>query len=409
MLGEIADCRLGKMLDAEKNRGVLRPYLRNTNVQWGKIDLGDIKQMRIEDDERARYGVEPGDLLVCEGGEPGRCAVWRENREMYVQKALHRVRPRNGVSPDYLRWFLRYAVDSGALESFLTGSTIKHLPGRQLARIPVPAPPPAEQHRIAGRLDDIDARRVAIAERLAGARGIVERLRTAVLGSEFAVLARTTPVVPLESVLREPLKNGYSARPVGRVTSKRVLTLTATTSGCFDPQHFKYTDEEIPTDSTLWLEPGDVLIQRGNTAELVGMPAVYDGSPGEFIYPDLMIRARVSDDVDPSYVWYMLLAPQSRAFLRDRAIGTAGNMPKINQKTVNAVPLPLPSREEQDRVVSRVAAALDTAARLREETRPPKAPSTGRCGPLSPRRFAENLCQRNRRLRRHEPARGRTV
>jgi type I restriction enzyme S subunit len=150
---------------------------------------------------------------------------------------------------------------------------------------------------------------------------------------------------------------------VSHITSTRVLTLTATTSGRFDPKQFKYTDEEIPADSPLWLEPGDLLIQRGNTAELVGMPAVYDGTGGDFIYPDLMIRARISEAADPRYVWYMLLAPQARAFLRDRAIGTAGNMPKINQKTVNAVPLPLPSREKQDEVVSRIAAALDTAER----------------------------------------------
>ena len=314
-LASIADCRLGKMLDAEKNRGQLRPYLRNTNVQWGSIDLSDIKEMRIEDEERDRYAVRSGDLLVCEGGEPGRCAVWRDGREMYLQKAIHRVRPLNDTSVDFLRWFLQYAVSSGKLESLYTGSTIKHLPGRQLARIDVPIPPRREQERIAEWLDTLDSRRVSISERLEAARGIVERLRTAVLGSEYAALERVWPVLPLESVLREPLKNGYSARPVGRVTSTRVLTLTATTSGYFDAQHFKYTDEEIPADSPLWLVPGDILIQRGNTAELVGVPALYDGAPSEFIYPDLMIRARVSHDIDPTYVWYMLLAPQSRSFL----------------------------------------------------------------------------------------------
>jgi type I restriction enzyme S subunit len=106
-LGSVADCRLGKMLDAEKNQGELRPYLRNTNVQWGTIDLSDVKEMRIIDDERDRYAVLPGDLLVCEGGEPGRCAVWRDDRGVYIQKALHRVRPLNGTSVEYLRWFLQ--------------------------------------------------------------------------------------------------------------------------------------------------------------------------------------------------------------------------------------------------------------------------------------------------------------
>ena len=78
-----------------------------------------------------------------------------EGREMYLQKALHRVRPLNGTSADYLRWFLQYAVSSGALEDLFTGSTIKHLPGRQLARIVVPTPPPRDQQRIADRLAEM--------------------------------------------------------------------------------------------------------------------------------------------------------------------------------------------------------------------------------------------------------------
>jgi type I restriction enzyme S subunit len=140
-----------------------------------------------------------------------------------------------------------------------------------------------------------------------------------------------------------------------------VLTLTATTSGVFDPHHFKYTDASFSRDSPLWLAPGDLLIQRGNTAEYVGVPALYDGSPREFIYPDLMIRARVKPDMDPRYVWYMLLAPQARGFLRDRATGTAGNMPKINQTTLKAVPVPLPPREVRATIVERLDRAFQVA------------------------------------------------
>ena len=184
-LGSIAECRLGKMLDAEKNRGELRPYIRNTNVQWGRFDLADVKHMRIEDDERDRYGVLSGDLLVCEGGEPGRCAVWREHREMYVQKAIHRVRPRDGVSPDYLRWFLQQAVDTGALDHLFTGSTIKHLPARQLALIVVPLPPRDEQKRIAEQLEEIDARRAAIASRLQEVQSQLDLARRAALAAAF--------------------------------------------------------------------------------------------------------------------------------------------------------------------------------------------------------------------------------
>jgi len=72
------------------------------------------------------------------------------------------------------------------------------------------------------------------------------------------------------------------------------LTLTATTTGRFRPEHFKYIDEDIPPSSYLWLQPGDILIQRANTIEYVGISAIYDGPPNGFIYPDLMMKCRAN-------------------------------------------------------------------------------------------------------------------
>ena len=150
--------RLGKMLDAAKNRGALRPYLRNTNVQWFIFDLSDIKQMRLADDELEEYRVEPGDLLICEGGEPGRCAIWQgEAEEMYFQKALHRVRPLCGVLAQYLAMLLRQDAVSGALAEYFTGATIKHFPGDKLQKYRVPLPPLPEQHRIVAKVHELMA------------------------------------------------------------------------------------------------------------------------------------------------------------------------------------------------------------------------------------------------------------
>jgi type I restriction enzyme S subunit len=164
--------------------------------------------------------------------------------------------------------------------------------------------------------------------------------------------------VPLAELLQEPLRNGYSARPVRYETPFRVLKLTATTTGRFDPRHFKYTDEVFLEDSPFWLAPGDILVQRGNTSEFVGVPAIYEGEPAEFLYPDLMIRVRVRPDVSPRFVWYMLLAPQSRTYLRERATGSAGNMPKINQEILANVTLPRPQIGAQERIVEKLDAAF---------------------------------------------------
>lgn len=140
-LSEVADCRLGKMLDKKKNRGDLMPYLGNLNVRWGGFNLGSLKQMRIEPHETEKYGLKHGDIVMCEGGEPGRCAIWKEEIPgMMYQKAIHRIRARAGVAFEYLYQCLRERAQSGRLAALFTGSTIKHLPGVKLAKVEIQVP-----------------------------------------------------------------------------------------------------------------------------------------------------------------------------------------------------------------------------------------------------------------------------
>ena len=146
-LSSIADMALGKMLDAAKNKGSLRPYLRNINVRWGTFDLSDTLEMRFEDNEFGRYSICYGDLVICEGGEPGRCAVWQSEEVVFYQKALHRVRAIE-VLPDYLYYVIRYFIISNQYEKYYTGTTIKHLTGQSLRILPIPLPPLNEQKLI---------------------------------------------------------------------------------------------------------------------------------------------------------------------------------------------------------------------------------------------------------------------
>ncbi|MYA89139.1 MAG: hypothetical protein F4X97_11960 [Boseongicola sp. SB0662_bin_57] len=156
-LGDHADSCLGKMLDSEKNRGDLLPYLGNKNVRWGSFDTSNLGQMRFEKNEHDRYGLRRGDLVICEGGEPGRCAIWKDAIPgMKIQKALHRIRTRDQLDNEFLYYWFLLAGQNGALEPYFTGTTIKHLTGKALAELRVPLPPNSEQRAISHMLGTLD-------------------------------------------------------------------------------------------------------------------------------------------------------------------------------------------------------------------------------------------------------------
>ncbi len=188
-LGDIANSRLGKMLDKSKNKGPYRRYLRNANVQWFRFDLSDVLELRLEDAELEECSVKENDLVVCEGGEPGRSAVCGPDVDgMVFQKALHRVRPWCCISTRYLAYLLRCDTWSERINSLFTGATIKHLTGKALATYRVPLPPVSEQYRIVAKIDEL----MGLIDRLEAIRQSRESVRTAGRDSTLAVLCNAT-------------------------------------------------------------------------------------------------------------------------------------------------------------------------------------------------------------------------
>lgn len=156
-LDAVADLCLGKMLDQNKNRGEMLPYLANVDVRRGEFDLADLRQMRFESHELDRYGLKFGDIVMCEGGEPGRCALWKDQMPgMMIQKALHRIRPHDGLDNRFLYYTFLHKGRTGGFGHLLTGATIKHLPGQNLAKLEIEFPVPDVQRRIASILSAYD-------------------------------------------------------------------------------------------------------------------------------------------------------------------------------------------------------------------------------------------------------------
>lgn len=156
------ETQLGKMLSREARVGNdPKPYLRNANVQWGHIGLLDMLKMDFNEREKEKFLLRSGDLLVCEGGEPGRAAIWNgEVNECYYQKALHRLRPKDDrATNQFLAYWLMFSFELQNLYGVAgASSTIAHLPEVQLKALPIPIPERSEQDEICDVLRQVDRR-----------------------------------------------------------------------------------------------------------------------------------------------------------------------------------------------------------------------------------------------------------
>ena len=173
--------------------------------------------------------------------------------------------------------------------------------------------------------------------------------------------------VRLGEVIKEPPRNGYSPQAVDFETPITTLKLVAVTYGISDASEFKYINEEIPKDAHCWLKNGDILIERSNSIEYVGICAIYTGKDNEFMYPDLLMRFRTNDSLSKEYIHKVLVSPFNRQYFMNNAKGSQKTMPKINQETVSNTLIPLPPLAEQKEIVSRVEKLLTNVTELEKQ------------------------------------------
>jgi type I restriction enzyme S subunit len=155
---DIANCELGKTKNPNEPLVNLAPYLCAINVYWGRVDLTCLKEMPFSESERLKYSIKPGDMLICEGGEAGRTAIWTEEyKSVCYQNALHRVRFYSNLNAFFYMYQMFLYKSAGYLEDYIKGETIKHFVLGKLQSLPIPLPPLAEQHRIVEKIEALFA------------------------------------------------------------------------------------------------------------------------------------------------------------------------------------------------------------------------------------------------------------
>ncbi|RBY78149.1 restriction endonuclease subunit S [Geodermatophilus sp. TF02-6] len=367
---EVADSALGKMLDKGVVRGHAHvPYLRNVNVQWGRVDLGSVLTMELADDERQRFAVEDGDLLVCEGGEIGRAAIWRGNGQyMAYQKALHRIRSRGLVDPLFLRYMFEHYATNGMLKRHSTGSTIAHLPQQKLKVLPVPLPPMPEQRRIVDILEDH-------LSRLDAANAYVDAGKRRLQASHRAILSSLIPdstaypawwklatvgeagLVELGRQRHPDWHSGPNMRPYMRVANVFEDEIRVD-----DLKEMHWPDD---TFARFRLRPGDVLLNEGQSPELLGRPALYAGAPAEVAFTNSLIRFQAREGVLPEFALLVFRRHMhARRFMRESRITT--NIAHLSAKRLKEVEFPIPPLEDQRSLIVRAKEMLENNDRLRD-------------------------------------------
>ena len=204
-LSEVAKHSLGKMLDKNKNKGEPKEYLRNQNVRWFEFDLSDLNEMPFLENEKEKYTAIKGDVMICEGGYPGRAAIWEEDYPIYFQKAIHRVRFHD---EEYNKWFLFYLFildKTGKLKNHFTGTGIQHFTGDALGKLILPFPPLDKVKTIVRQLDALRAETQKLEAVYQKKIDDLEELKKSILQKAFAGELRSPEGAEYKSEVATPL------------------------------------------------------------------------------------------------------------------------------------------------------------------------------------------------------------
>ncbi len=290
-------------------------------------------------------------LIVCDGSRSG--FVGRAI-DGYVGSTLA-VISADGMSKDYLYYFLqgKYAL----LNSKKKGTGTPHLDQQILFQQKLIVPSLDEQNRIVARIEELFSELDNGVGTLRKAKQQLAVYRQAVLKEAFESCENKI-VQQFGDTLVDKPRNGYSPKCVDYQTKYRNLTLSATTSGFFKEECFKYIDLDITDDSYLWVKHNDILIQRANTIEYVGTAVLYKGEDDKYVYPDLMMKCHTKEGILPQFIVYQLQSAACKNHFRKNATGTSGSMPKINQKTVMTAPVIMVPYDDQKQIVEKIEAKL---------------------------------------------------
>ena len=372
--------QLGKMLDSAKNSGVPKPYIGNRSVQWGRIDVGDIDTVPMTLADLQRFRLRRGDLLVCEGGEIGRAAIWDNPvPECYYQKALHRLRPTRSYDIYLMMSLLQLWASTGYLANYVTQTSIAHLPKDKLEIVPLPVPPLAEQCAIAEALSDVDGLLAALEALIAKKRAVKQAAMQQLLTGKSRLpgfsgawetrrLGDTFTCLPTANNPRADL------REYGQIGYIHYGDVHAHAQPVLNCAHYDLPwIDKSRVDNAAHLQDGDlVMVDASEDLVGVGKSIEIHGIAGKTVVAGLhTILCRGNPDYwAMGFKAYLQFIPTFKSALIRMATGIS--VYAISKKQLSDIELALPSLLEQEAIVSVLSdmdAEISALERRRDKTR----------------------------------------
>ena len=360
-VGDEFTVQLGKMLDAERNTGIAKTYLGNRAVQWGLIDISDLPTVPMSPSDLEKFRLKKGDLLVCEGGEVGRSAIWDAPiEECYYQKALHRLRPKRDFDQRLMVNILREWSRRGLLANYVTQTSIAHLPRDKFIEVPIPRPSVPEQRAIAAALSDVDALLGGLDRLIAKKRDLKQAAMQQLLTGQTRLpgfsgawdVKRLREVAEIGTGINKPLSEMGSGALYVTVqdlydgTSIRTHRLS----------RIKVSSSEIEAKC---LAVGDIVFGKSSVKrEGIGYPSQFLGCGEPVVFSGFTYRARARQaNADARFLFYALRTEKTRRWLIDNSQASA--LTNINQLIADAIPVQLPPAVPEQTAIAAVLSDMD--------------------------------------------------
>ena len=405
-LNEIADSSLGKTLDQNKNTGKEYPYLCAINVKWDDFDFSVVKTIKLDDNEKERYLVKRGDLLICEGGDVGRSAIWTNDEPIYYQNALHRVRFFDKIITKFYLYLIWCYKNYNWIDDICNGVTIKHFTQDKINSLLFPLPPLPEQHRIVAEIEKWFALIDQIEQGKASLQTTIKQTKSKIL--DLAIHGRLVLQDPSDEPAIEHLKRicpGFTPCDNGRGEMlpqgwciSRLKELCACLSRGKSPK-YSDIDRTIPVfaqkcnlkgggislEQAKFLDPstigkwsevyklrtGDILINSTGTGTVGRTRLFKESCLGEypFVLPDSHISVvRAAAGIIPQYLFAYITSNKIQYYIEDNLAGST-NQKELYIGVLEQMEIFVPPLPEQHRIAAKIEelfSALDNIQKALE-------------------------------------------